>query len=386
MNLVFLSPHFPPNFYLFCCRLRELGVNVLGLAEAPYDDLRPELKSALTEYFRVDSLENYESVMRACGYLISRYGRLNVVESHNEHWLMLEGRIREDFNIPGPKVADTEKIKRKSMMKRIFREAGVPVARGEMLADLAQARRFVASVGFPIIAKPDIGVGAWGTVKIANDEQLVAFFENRPPVDYLVEEFINGSLETFDGITDQDGKIVFVTSHLSATGVLEVVTDNADLFYHSVRDIPVDLLDLGSRTVTAFGVRQKFFHIEFLRQHHDKRLVVMEVNIRPPGGFSTDMMNFACDTDVYREWAHIVVENRMHPYERRYHCAHVARKFGKEYRHSHDEIVQRFGDRICAVSEVAPVFSAVMGNVAYLVRSTDMREIHDMVAAIQAKA
>ena len=51
MNVVFLSPHFPPNYYQFCVHLHHLGVNVLGLAEEPYDQLRPELKDALTEYF-----------------------------------------------------------------------------------------------------------------------------------------------------------------------------------------------------------------------------------------------------------------------------------------------------------------------------------------------
>ena len=36
MNFVYLSPHFPPNYYRFCAGLREEGVNVLGLADAPY--------------------------------------------------------------------------------------------------------------------------------------------------------------------------------------------------------------------------------------------------------------------------------------------------------------------------------------------------------------
>ena len=44
MNFVYLSPHFPPNYYRFCVCLREEGVNVLGLADAPYESLRPELR------------------------------------------------------------------------------------------------------------------------------------------------------------------------------------------------------------------------------------------------------------------------------------------------------------------------------------------------------
>jgi hypothetical protein len=57
MNFVFLSPHFPPNYHLFCVHLNRLGVNVLGLADEPYDLLRPELKAALAEYYRVDDCQ-----------------------------------------------------------------------------------------------------------------------------------------------------------------------------------------------------------------------------------------------------------------------------------------------------------------------------------------
>ncbi len=58
MNFVFISPNFPEAYRWFCARLRDNGVNVLGVGDAGYDDLHPELKRALTEYYRVDSLED----------------------------------------------------------------------------------------------------------------------------------------------------------------------------------------------------------------------------------------------------------------------------------------------------------------------------------------
>jgi len=33
--------------------------------------------------------------------------------------------------------------------------------------------------------------------------------------------------------------------------------------------------------------------------------------MRPPGGMTTDMFNYANDIDIYREWAHVVVYNRF---------------------------------------------------------------------------
>lgn len=59
MNFVFISPHFPHTYWQFCRRLKQNGVRVLGIADTHYDLLQSELKEALTEYYRVGSLENY---------------------------------------------------------------------------------------------------------------------------------------------------------------------------------------------------------------------------------------------------------------------------------------------------------------------------------------
>src|ERR671919_564928 len=130
MNVVFLSPHFPPSYYLFCVQLRRLGANVLGIAEEHYDHLRPELREALTEYYRVDRLEDYDQALRAVAWFTHRYGRIDRVVSHNEHWLELEAYLRESFNVYGKKLAETAEIKHKSLMKQKFIDAGVDAAPG----------------------------------------------------------------------------------------------------------------------------------------------------------------------------------------------------------------------------------------------------------------
>lgn len=387
MNLIFLSPHFPQNFYHFCVQLSSLGVKVLGIAEQPFDALRPELKKSLADYFQVSSMEDYDQVVRATGWFIHRHGRINRVESHNEHWLPLEASLREDFNIPGVRREPMEKIRQKSRMKEVFIEAGIPAARGAIYKDLQSGLAFAAKVKFPVFLKPDVGVGAISTYKIHDKKEFEDFAASKSTAEYYMEEFIDGQLATFDGITDQTGEIVYYTSHFSDTGVFEVVQGNEDLNFYSLREVPSDILDYGAKAVKAFGVKEKFFHIEFLRQKSDGKLMAMELNMRPPGGFSTDMMNFASDLDVYREWSNIVVNNTFEaPITRKYHCAHVARKFGKAYRLSHDEVLSRFGTGIVSFSEVSEIFSPVMGNFAYLIRAPELAEIKNMISEIQAKA
>jgi hypothetical protein len=67
VNVVFLSPHFPPGMYLYVQRLREVGATVLAIADVAYEALRPELRAALTEYYRVDDLHSIDQLTRAVG-------------------------------------------------------------------------------------------------------------------------------------------------------------------------------------------------------------------------------------------------------------------------------------------------------------------------------
>ena len=153
MNFVFISPNFPEAYRWFCIRLKENGVNVLGVGDAPYDSLHPQLRDALTEYYRVDSLENYDQMIRALGYFTGRYGKMDWVESNNEYWLELDAALRTDFNITtGLKSHEIGKYKRKSQMKQYYRQAGIPVARWLCVTPETtpeQALAFAREVGYP---------------------------------------------------------------------------------------------------------------------------------------------------------------------------------------------------------------------------------------------
>ena len=133
MNVVFLSPHFPPQYYRFCRSLKAAGANVLGIGDEPYDNLSPDVRNALTEYFRVDDLHSYEDLLRACGFFTHRYGKIDRLDSLNEYWLSTEARLRDDFNIAGIRGSEIDSIRRKFRMKSKFREAGVAVARGRLV-------------------------------------------------------------------------------------------------------------------------------------------------------------------------------------------------------------------------------------------------------------
>ena len=104
-NFIFISPNFPTNYWQFCRELKNDGMNVLGIGDQPYDELKPELKDSLNEYYKVGSLENYDEVYRAVAFFAFKYGRIDWLESNNEYWLCLlytsdylAGKLRFDPN------------------------------------------------------------------------------------------------------------------------------------------------------------------------------------------------------------------------------------------------------------------------------------------------
>ena len=62
MNFVFLSPNFPKTYFNFTDRLKKIGFNTLGIGEEPYEMLSEGCRNSLTEYYKVNSMENYDEV------------------------------------------------------------------------------------------------------------------------------------------------------------------------------------------------------------------------------------------------------------------------------------------------------------------------------------
>jgi hypothetical protein len=355
---------------------------VLGIADEPYELLHPDLRAALTEYYRVSNLHNYDEVLRAIGYFTHRYGKIQRIDSLNEYWLETEAHLRTDFNVEGPKIADLPRMKRKSEMKRLFTRAQVEVARGILVDSPARARAFVASVGYPVVAKPDIGVGANHTFKIVNDAELEAFLMSKPE-GYLIEEYVHGVIQTFDGLTDRHGEPVFFTSMQYSNGVMEIVINDDDIFYITERNIPPDIEQAGRRILALFDVRERFFHFEFFRTP-EGRLVALEVNLRPPGGLTIDMFNYASNIDLYDAWAHVALHQPWYaPAERPYHVCYAGRKPLRPYALTHAEIMARFGDRIVHHQPMPDLFHRAMGAYAYLIRSPDRQEALEIAQQIQ---
>lgn len=397
VNFVFVSPQFPKTYWNFCDRLKRNGVNVLGIGDTPYDEIPNELKACLTEYYRVDNMGNYDSMVRAMGYFTMRYGKIDWLESNNEYWLEQDAALRTDFNInTGAKNDFIDRIKFKSKMKESYIAARVPVARHHMVSDLAGAKAFVKEVGYPVIVKPDNGCGAEATYKLKNDAELEAFYADLPAVQYIMEEFIDGTIVSFDGVADSNCVPLFYTSNVFPIPMIDIVNSMEDLSYWTQKNVPETLRDMGFRTIKAFGAKSRFFHCEFFRLNTGKKglgekgdYVALEVNMRPAGGYTPDLINYANSVDCYQIWADMVCydevrhQNLDGPH---YFCVYAGRRDCHTYKHSHEEIMEKYGSAMRMCDRIPDVLSLDLGNQMYVINVDTEEERDEFIHFVQEKA
>ena len=280
-------------------------------------------------------------------------------------------------------------------MKHYYNKGNIPTARQIKAAEgLEAVQAFVRQTSYPIIAKPDVGVGASGTYKITSDEQLNNFFNTVAEYrNYVVEEFITGEICSYDAIIDAKGEPLFESMTVWPPSIMDIVNLQLDLAYYVDKQIPDALRELGRRTVKAFGIWNRFVHLEYFRLDSDREglgrkgdFVALEVNMRPAGGYTPDMINFAHSTDVYKIWADMVAfgERKMGEGEQ-YYCAFASRRDIYQYVHSHDEILARYGNQMVMCERMPELFKAAMGQQMYTAKLKTLDEVNNFVAFIHDK-
>ena len=387
MNFIFISPHFPQTYWQFCAGLRANGVNVLGIADTNYENLSWELRQNLTDYYKVHNLENYEEMYRAVAFYAHRYGKIDWIESNNEYWLEQDACLRTDFNVTtGIQNDHIAAIKNKSEMKKYYALGGIPTARQIKGAEgEAKIKAFVKKTGYPVIAKPDNGMGAGGTSKICNEAELKAWLDAHSADRgyFVIEEFITGLLVSYDAIYNSQGEPVFENNTVFPTPIMEIVHGNLETCYWTNKTVPAKLAAIGRRTVKAFGIKSRFVHLEFFQLDRDREglgkkgdYVGLEVNMRPPGGYTPDMMNFAHSTSVYQIWADMVAfDEARKPLGEQFYCAYAGRRDGRSYKHSHQEILDKYGSVMSMCERVPDALADDLCNQAYIVRLQNKSEI-----------
>ena len=385
---IFISPTFPKTYYQFPNAWKQLGGEALCIGDTPYDYLPVNMKEAMSQYYQVDSLGNYEEMYKAVAWFAHQYGKPEWLESNNEFWLEQDAQLRTEFHITsGDMEDDILRFKHKSLMKSYYEKAGVKTARYHLVSNLKEGLAFVEEVGYPVVVKPDDGVGANATWRINNLAELEKFYSLKLNNQYIMEEFVSGRIESYDGIVDQDGKVIFETCHIFEDSIMNIVNEKKECVYYSLKEIPEDLKTKGQAVLQAFRVKARFFHTEYFRLNANKEglgkkgdLIGLEVNMRPPGGYTTDMMNFANNINVYDIYARMCMYNEVdYTTSRPYHCVYCGRRFSEHYAHSPADIFRKYGQNLCMNERMPSILGTAMGDEAFIARFKTMDEVKDFI-------
>lgn len=396
MNVIFVSPQFPSVYWQFCAALRRNGARALGMGDTPWEALADEVRASLDEYYWVHDLEDYEQAYRGVAYFASRWGKPDWIESNNEHWLSLDARLREDFNVAhGPRPDQVARWQSKAAQKPLYAAAGVPSARQTRLTTFDETRWFIGEMGhYPVFAKPEVGVGAGGTRILRSDDDLRDLLATCGEVPYVVEQLVEGRICSWDAIVDSRGEPLFENQEEFPPSMADVVHGGLDLSYRSLPKVDPELSRLGRRTVYAFGITSRFVHLEFFRLSRDHPglgragdYAGLEVNVRPPGGTTPEMMNYAHATNVYQVWADMVCfDERRTPQDGTdAFCVYASRRDAHRYAHGHDEVLAHWGTAVMSHGRVPEALSDDMGDYQYTARLETQGEADEFVAFVHER-
>ena len=100
--------------------------------------------------------------------------------------------------------------------------------------------------------------------------------------------------------------------------------------------------------------------------------------MRPAGGYTPDMYNFAYETDVYKIWADMIAyDSSMKPLGNRHYCAFVGRRDGKAYALDHNAVMEKYGYCMKMQGRIPDALSGAMGNIMYVANLETEEELNE---------
>ena len=207
-----------------------------------------------------------------------------------------------------------------------------------------------------------------------------------------MEKFVRAEVNSYDAIIDAHGNPIFEAGNVSPVSIMDIVNNDDNSIYYIIKDLPEDTRAAGRAAVKSFGVKSRFVHFEFFRMTENQasmgkkgQIVALEVNMRPCGGFTPDMIDFARSTNVYKIWADMIAFGGTDmPVGEHYYCAFVGRRDGKSFVYSHEQLMQKYQDNMRMVDRIPEALSGAMGNQMYVATFSTRDEMEKFYSDVLA--
>ena len=339
-HVVFVAPRFLENTNRYVAAFASLeGLKLSVISEDPESAIPAALQGRIAGHYRVDHCLDGKQLAEATKKIDQHVGSVDRLTGAVEQQQMPMAEARDAVGIAGMGVETARGFRDKDRMKEILRARGVPVAKSELVTSPGELMDFVKRVGFPIIVKPQAGLGSRATYRVTSQEDLEALARTglvpsrEQPLQ--AEEFVRAREHTCETITVA-GKPVWRSGTRYFPTPLEVLEtswmqycvllpreedDPTWTRFHPINQAALDaLFGEGARGAASAAVAgTALTHMEwFLKE--DGSMLVSEVGARPPGVHIMPMMGLAHETDMVRDWCELIAFDRFTPRPRKWAC------------------------------------------------------------------
>ncbi|HLA94256.1 MAG TPA: ATP-grasp domain-containing protein [Pyrinomonadaceae bacterium] len=243
----------------------------------------------------------------------------------DEFDVLTAAKVREHLQIGGMTSSHALRFRDKLSMRSIAFEAGIPCPEFTGVFNQQTVEEYLGCVPAPWVVKPRYEVSAFGIRKCETKDEVWQVLNDLDarnnwrdhPSQFVLERFIAGNVFHVDSIVEK-GKVLacgvskygtppFSVSHYGGVFTTSIVPYKADE--------RKQLEKLNTQLLDAFKYDQGVSHAEFLQSADDGKFYLLEVASRVGGAYIANVLEHACNFNLWREWAKLETATPETPYK-----------------------------------------------------------------------
>lgn len=228
--------------------------------------------------------------------------------------LEVVAQVSEELGLPCYIDFETaQNVSKKSYMKKIFVENGVPTSKHVIMAELDWEK--ITDLSYPLIVKPVDSYSSRGVRKVVNDAELESAFAEAVGISRtktaIVEEFVEGDELTVD-VYVEDGKAhILCISNLDKIGGADRFVIYRTRYPAEISDsVKEQIQDTAERIASAFGLKNAPMLIQLITD--GSRISVVEFCARTGGGDKFRLIKKVSGFDVVSAVADLALGIKPH--------------------------------------------------------------------------
>ena len=285
---------------------------------------QPWLWTALNDVRTVEDNASIEDYVRVITNIAGSRS-IDRVVGLDEFDVMTAARAREHLQLAGMTSSHALRFRDKLSMRKIASRAGIPCPEFTGIFNQQAVGEYLGRVPAPWIIKPRYEVSAFGIRKCGDTEQAWGVLKELDernnwrdhPSQFVLERFITGDVYHVDSIVE-DGKVLaagvskYGTPPFSVSHYGGVFTTSIVPYKSNERK---QLESLNKKLLEAFKYERGVSHAEFLQSADNGKFYLLEVACRVGGAYIANVLEHACNFNLWREWAKLETTTDEDPYK-----------------------------------------------------------------------